>query len=269
MLIFDQVHFHYKKDQPVVKNINFVIQKGEFISIVGKNGCGKSTIAKLMNGLLLPKEGEIFFDNLVTTNPVERTIIQKQMGYIFQNPEDQFITTSVIDEVIFGLENIGISKEEMEIRLKESLLLVDMEKYAHEQPHSLPGGQKQRVAIAAILAMRPKLIIFDEATSMLDPQGRQQMMSLIHKIHKQGVTIVHITHHMDEAIEAERILLIHEGVIEYDGPSLQLFETFSVEKYSLRLPFAIRFQQKLNANTKITKDWKGMIYSKWRTNSKM
>lgn len=220
MLTFDQVCFYYKKGQPLLEDISFTIDAGEFVAIVGANGSGKSTIAKLMDGLLLPRKGTVQFKSLDTAKPTDLAEIHQQIGFVFQNPEDQFITTTVMDEVLFGLENIRVPREEMRSRLDYALQAVHMEDYLEAMPHQLSGGQKQRVAIAAILAMRPQVIIFDEATSMLDPQGRQQVLSIMQELHRQGLTLIHITHHMEEVLAAERVLLLHQGRLEFDGDPL-------------------------------------------------
>lgn len=266
MLTFKQVHFYYKKGQPVLENISFTINPGEFVAIVGANGSGKSTIAKLMDGLLLPKKGRVEFNSLDTSKPSDLTRIHEQIGLVFQNPEDQFITTTVMDEVLFGLENIRVPREEMLERLHHALQAVQMEDYLEAMPHELSGGQKQRVAIAAIVAMRPRIIIFDEATSMLDPQGREQVISIMHELHGQGMTIIHITHHMEEVLSADRMLLIHQGRLEFDGDPLTFFETVAAADYQLQLPFAVRLQQQLHPKAPLTADWKEMIRSKWSIN---
>jgi energy-coupling factor transport system ATP-binding protein len=267
MLTFDQVDFYYKKEQPVIENLSFTIEAGEFVAIVGANGCGKSTIAKLMDGLLHPRKGTVKFKTLETTKPADLVEIHQQIGFVFQNPEDQFITTTVMDEVLFGLQNIRVPREEMRSRLDHALQAVHMEEYLEAMPHQLSGGQKQRVAIAAILAMRPQLIIFDEATSMLDPEGRQQVISIMQELHRQGMTIIHITHHMDEVLFAERILLLHKGRLEYDGEPLTFFETMPVADNQLQLPFAVRLHHLLHQEVPLTVDWKGLIRTQWSTNS--
>lgn len=266
MLTFDQVHFYYKKGQPVLEDISFTIQPGEFVAMVGANGSGKSTIAKLMDGLVLPKQGNVRFNDLDTSIPADLRSIREQIGLVFQNPEDQFITTTVMDEVLFGLENIRLPREEMWERLHHALKAVQMEGNLEAAPHELSGGQKQRVAIAAILAMRPRMIVFDEATSMLDPQGRKQVMSIMQELHQQGMTIVHITHHMEEALSAKRMLLIHQGRLEYDGDPLRFFETIPADHYNLKPPFAVRLHHKLGQGIPLKADWKEMIRSQWSTN---
>jgi len=263
MLTFDHVHFYYQKGQPVIDNMSFTIEPGEFVAIIGSNGCGKSTIAKLMDGLLLPKKGYVKFEGLDTSNPTELIKIHEQIGFVFQNPEDQFITTTVMDEVLFGLENIRVPREEIRVRLDHALQAVQMEDYSEAMPHQLSGGQKQRVAIAAILAMRPQIMIFDEATSMLDPQGRKQVLSIMHELHRQGMTIIHITHHMEEVLSAERVMLIHQGRLEFDGDPLTFFETVPVADYLLEQPFAVRIHKTLHLSEPLTADWKEMIRSQW------
>ncbi|WP_405173696.1 energy-coupling factor transporter ATPase [Paenibacillus sp. FSL H8-0260] len=266
MLTFDQVCFYYKKGQPLLEDISFTIDAGEFVAIVGANGSGKSTIAKLMDGLLLPRKGTVQFKSLDTAKPTDLAEIHQQIGFVFQNPEDQFITTTVMDEVLFGLENIRVPREEMRSRLDYALQAVHMEDYLEAMPHQLSGGQKQRVAIAAILAMRPQVIIFDEATSMLDPQGRQQVLSIMQELHRQGLTLIHITHHMEEVLAAERVLLLHQGRLEFDGDPLTFFETMPVADYQLQLPFAVRVHTLLHSAAPLTADWKGIIRSQWSTN---
>ncbi|GAB6989750.1 ATP-binding cassette domain-containing protein [Paenibacillus pini] len=266
MLTFDQVDFYYKKGQPVIQQLRFTIQPGEFVAIVGANGCGKSTIAKLMDGLLLPKAGNVTYKHLNTSKQTDIDSIHEHIGVVFQNPEDQFITTTVMDEIVFGLENIRLPKEEIHSRLHHALQAVQMEEYIDSMPHELSGGQKQRVAIAAILAMRPQLIIFDEATSMLDPQGREQVLAIMHELHRQGMTIVHITHHMDEVLSADRMLLIDQGRLKFDGNPLVFFETVSVEDYQLELPFAVRLYKMLHPSTQLLADWKEMLRLQWSTN---
>ncbi|AOZ90880.1 energy-coupling factor transporter ATPase [Paenibacillus crassostreae] len=265
-LIFDKVHFSYKKGQPVIENMSFTIEPGQFVAIVGANGCGKSTIAKLMDGLLLPKEGHVTLKSLDTSRPTDLDMIHEQIGFVFQNPEDQFITTTVMDEVIFGLENIRVPREEIRSRLDHALEAVQMKDYMRSMPHQLSGGQKQRVAIAAIVAMRPQIIIFDEATSMLDPQGREQVLSIMNELHRQGMTIIHITHHMEEVLSVDRILLIHKGRLEFDGDPLTFFETVNVTDYQLEPPFAVRLNKMLQKSTPLTTDWKEMIRLQWSIN---
>lgn len=263
MLTLDQVYFYYRKGQTVLDHVSFTIKKGEFVSIIGGNGSGKSTLARLMTGLLLPKAGRVRFKNLDTLQQADVAEIHKHIGIVFQNPDDQFITTTVTDEILFGMENIRIPRAEMHYRLHQVLQAVHMEDYAEAMPHQLSGGQKQRVAIAAILAMQPDMIIFDEATSMLDPEGRQHILSILRELHRQGVTIIHITHHMEEVLCTERVLLLHKGRVEFDGTPTTLFKTMPLADYELNPPFAVRLQQAFGINTPLTPDWKELIRSQW------
>lgn len=265
MLIFDRVHFYYRQAQPLLTSVSFGIQEGEFVAIVGGNGSGKSTLARLMNGLLQPREGEVLLGQLNTRNAEDLIRIREQVGLVFQSPDDQFITTSVLDEVVFGLENLRVPREDMSARAAQALRAVQMENYAEAMPHELSGGQKQRAAIASVLAMRPRILVFDEATSMLDPEGRRQVLSVMHELHRQGMTIVHITHHMDEVLEAERVLLLDGGSIRFDGTPSVLFQTGKLADYQLDQPFAVRLQRALGLNAELRADWKEMIRTQWPT----
>lgn len=266
MLTFDHVSFYYQREELIIDDISFTIKSGEFVAIVGANGSGKSTVAKLMDGLLLPKKGYVKFKDLMTSNPEDIASIHEQIGFVFQNPEDQFITTTVMDEILFGLENIRVPRDEIDARIEHALRAVQMEEYKEAMPHELSGGQKQRVAIAAIIAMQPKVIIFDEATSMLDPRGRKQVLSIMKELHRQGMTIIHITHHMDEVLLADRLLLLHQGRIEFDGEPVPFFETIDLADYQLGVPFSVRLHQNFRLNTPLTADWKEMIRSEWNAN---
>ncbi|MEX3617165.1 energy-coupling factor transporter ATPase [Paenibacillus glucanolyticus] len=266
MLTLNQVQFYYRKGQSVLDEISFAVKKREFLAIVGGNGSGKSTLAKLMKGLLLPKKGSVQFNKLDTTEPEVAADIHRRIGIVFQNPDDQFITTTVTDEIVFGMENLRIPLDEMHARLNLVLKAVGLENEAEAMPHQLSGGQKQRAAIAAVLAMQPDMIILDEATSMLDPEGRQQMLLIMQELHRQGVTIVHITHHMDEVLHADRVLLLHEGHVAYDGTPAVLFETVALADYGLHAPFAVRLRQSLSKagpTAPLMPDWKEWTRSQW------
>lgn len=253
LITLEQVDFFYRAGQPVLEQVSLTLQAGEFVSIIGGNGSGKSTLARLMAGLQSPGRGRI------------RKGENVWVGIVFQHPDDQFITTTVEDEIVFGMENIGLSREEMHARLHEVLRAVEMEEYRQAQPHRLSGGQKQRVAIAAVLAMRPQMIIFDEATSMLDAQGRQQMMYILQELHRQGVTLVQITHHMDEVLHAQRVLVLHHGRVAFDGLPSEAFRTLPLAEYGLQQPFAARLQQALGIEAAIGPDWKELIRTQWHT----
>ena len=245
ILSFDNVTFTYNAEdetvRPAVGNVSFSIQQGEWIALVGHNGSGKSTIAKLMNGLLFPGEGEV---KVLGQTMAEETLweIRSQMGMVFQNPDNQFVGATVQDDVAFALENNGVPHEEMVERVHEALSQVKMEDYKDQEPHHLSGGQKQRVAIAGALAMRPKLLILDEATSMLDPQGRMEVIETIRRLREStGLTVISITHDLEEAALAERMIVMNQGSKHTEGPPKDVFKHGSeLTEMGLDLPFAMR-----------------------------
>ena len=207
-----------------VENANFTIKKGEFVAIVGRNGSGKSTLARMMNAFLLPTEGTFSVNEIDTSNEEMIWEIRSHIGMVFQNPDNQIIGTSVEEDVAFGLENLGVPRDEMIRRIDWALDIVKMEKERRTEPHLLSGGQKQRCAIAGIIAMQPDCIVLDEATAMLDPIGRREVMALITKLNReQNITIVHITHHMDEVAQADRVILIDRGKIFADTTPRKMF----------------------------------------------
>ncbi|MBO5788738.1 MAG: energy-coupling factor transporter ATPase [Clostridia bacterium] len=234
LITLRHVMFSYENDEgahteAALKDISFSVHEGEYIAIIGHNGSGKSTLAKLMNLILQPTEGELVIDGISITNaPLsDDTILQvrRKVGMVFQNPDNQLVATIVEEDVAFGPENLGLTSEEIALRVKSSLEMVGMTDYAGHAPHKLSGGQKQRVAIAGVLAMRPACIIFDESTAMLDPQGRKDILATMKRLHQEGMAIVHITHHMSEAIEAERILVVDDGVLVDDGTPEDVFRS--------------------------------------------
>lgn len=215
ILSFNDVTFSYTPDQPearkAVQNVSFSIHKGEWIAIVGHNGSGKSTMAKLMSGLLFPEQGEVRIKHDVLT---EENLwdIRSQIGMVFQNPDNQFVGATVQDDVAFSLENNGVPYEEMVQRVHESLKQVKMDGFINHEPHYLSGGQKQRVAIAGALAMHPQLLILDEATSMLDPQGRDEVLKTVQVLREHiGLTVISITHDLEEALLADRVIFMNDG----------------------------------------------------------
>lgn len=209
---FRNVYFRYHEDQNwIIEALNFTIEPGENVAIIGHNGSGKSTIAKLMMGLVYPQKGAIFVDGQRVTEDHIWEIRQK-IGMVFQNPETQFVGTTVRDDVAFGLENRGVPRVEMVDRIKKSLIDVGMDDYTLHEPHHLSGGQKQRVAIAGVMATEPDIVILDEATSMLDPIGRQEIKKIISRITKQRrMTTVSITHDVREVMQADRVMILREG----------------------------------------------------------
>ncbi|RNF38600.1 energy-coupling factor ABC transporter ATP-binding protein [Planococcus salinus] len=245
ILSFEDVTFTYMPEdesvRPAVENLSFSIQDGEWIAIVGHNGSGKSTIAKLMNGLLFPQQGTV---RAMGQTMSEESLwdIRSQMGMVFQNPDNQFVGATVQDDVAFALENNGVPHEEMVKRVKESLHQVKMEEYVDHEPHHLSGGQKQRVAIAGALALKPRLLILDEATSMLDPQGRVEVIETIRELREAtGLTVISITHDLEEAALADRILVMNAGHKHGEGtPDSVFLEGNELTKLGLDLPFAMR-----------------------------
>ena len=209
------VSFEYKSsssDRPSVtalQDVNISIREGEFLAVLGRNGSGKSTLAKLINALLLPASGTVIVNGFNTLDDELLWDIRSSTGMVFQNPDNQIVGTVVEEDVAFGPENLGIAPEEIRTRVDEALEIIDMTEFKEHAPHLLSGGQKQRVAIAGILAMKPKCIVLDEATAMLDPIGRKEVMRILRKLNtEEAITIIHITHHMDEAGKADRVLVI-------------------------------------------------------------
>lgn len=228
MIKLTDVVFSYPRtgDEPSKKTIDhltFEVKQGEFVAILGHNGSGKSTLAKLLNGLLLPESGEVAIEGMTTSNEEDLWKIRSKAGLVFQNPDNQIVATIVEEDVAFGPENLGVPKEELRKRVDRALETVDMLDYKDHAPHLLSGGQKQRVAIAGILAMEPDIIIFDEPTAMLDPRGRKEVIETIQKLHKQKKTILLITHFMNEAALADRLIVMEKGKIILDGQPREVF----------------------------------------------
>ncbi len=209
---------------PALRNVDLRIYPGEFVAVVGANGSGKSTLAKLMNALLLPTSGEVLVAGLSTNEEDNRWDIRRAVGMVFQNPDNQLVSTTVEEEVAFGLENIGVPTDEMHRIVMEMLGEGGMEHHLRDEPHNLSGGQKQRVAIAAVLSMQPDCLVMDEGTSMLDPQGRIDVLDVTRRLcHQRGLAVVWISHFMEEAAEADRIIVLDEGEISADAAPRQLF----------------------------------------------
>ncbi len=226
--------------------ISLDIKKGEFLAIVGRNGSGKSTLALNLNGLLIPTEGKVYVDGMDTTDDAQVWEIRKKVGMVFQNPDNQLVSSIIEDDVAFGPENLGLPSAEIRERVDEALKAVDMYDYRKKGPHLLSGGQKQRIAIAGVIAMRTECIVFDEATAMLDPLGRKEIMSIIKKLHKEGHSIVLITHFMEEAAQADRIVIMSEGKIAAEGVPSKIFkEEEKLKKLYLDIPFAVRMAKAL------------------------
>ena len=223
------VYFEYEStdDTPpkeVLHGITLEIHKGEFVALLGHNGSGKSTIAKHMNAILLPSGGKVYVAGMDTCDEVLLTDIRRTVGMVFQNPDNQIVATIVEEDVAFGPENLGVPSEEMRQLVDDALKAVGMYEYRRHAPHKLSGGQKQRVAIAGIIAMRPKCIVFDEPTAMLDPRGRQEVMTAINHLNNDlGITVVLITHYMDEAALADRVVIVDNGKLLTEGRPADVF----------------------------------------------
>ena len=235
------IHFNYQYQdtREALSDVSLDVYEGEWLAIIGHNGSGKSTLAKMMNGLLEASSGEIYIDGQLLT---EDTVYEarRKVGMVFQNPDNQFVGTTVEDDIAFGLENIGMPRDEMVRKINTSLEMVRMTKFKEKEPARLSGGQKQRVAIAGMIALAPKVVILDEATSMLDPQGRFEVISTIQQLHKdKGITVISITHDLDEAAQADRVLLMEGGKVNRIGKPSEIFEmgTALVDK-GLDVPFS-------------------------------
>ena len=250
------ISFAYEQDEDTapesikkaLDGVSFDIKKGSFVAIVGSNGSGKSTVAKHFNALLLPSEGQVLVDGMDTAvvSETEPWEIRRRVGMVFQNPDNQLVSSVVEDDVAFGPENIGVEPSEIRRRVDEALKQVEMYEHRKKGPHLLSGGQKQRVAIAGVIAMDPECVVFDEPTAMLDPRGRREIMKIIKNLHSQGRTIILITHFMEEAAEADRIIVMHNGKVAADAPPAEIFvrEDLGV----LDIPFAVRMARKLREN---------------------
>lgn len=223
---------------PALENVSARIDKGDFVVILGRNGSGKSTFSRLLNALLVPKKGIVLVAGKDTSNEDNVWDIRSTAGMVFQNPDNQIIATTVEEDVAFGPENLGVEPSEIRKRVDEALETVGISQYKRNAPHLLSGGQKQRVAIAGILAMKPECIILDEATSMLDPVGRREVIKVLRKLNREeNITIIHITHHMDEAAMADRLIVIDHGEIVLDGTPQEVFSNVDkVKSLGLDVP---------------------------------
>ncbi|WP_066189278.1 MULTISPECIES: energy-coupling factor transporter ATPase [Gracilibacillus] len=272
---FRDVYFRYHEEAPwVLKHFNLKMDSNQTVAILGHNGSGKSTIAKLANGLLQPQAGEIYIDDRKMT-PANIWEMRQKIGMVFQNPENQFVGTTVRDDVAFGLENRGISRDEMLVRIQETLQQVGMESYEDHEPYHLSGGQKQRVAIASVLAIHPQILLLDEATSMLDPRGKKEMLSTILSLKKQlSITIVMITHDLNEITMADRVIVMKDGQIFKDSTTDRLYDNqFDLQSIGLRLPLTVALATELEQQgysfTNYPLDQEELIDALWKSHSKM
>ncbi|MGI6115460.1 energy-coupling factor transporter ATPase [Luoshenia tenuis] len=238
----ENVFYEYPRDEqpplPALRGVSLAVTPGEFVAVIGHNGSGKSTMAKLMNGLYLPTEGSVTVKGMDTADDENLWPIRQSAGMVFQNPDNQMVATIVEEDVAFGPENLGLAPQLIRQRVDEALAAVGMAEKAQSAPHMLSGGQKQRIAIAGIIAMRPEIIILDEPTAMLDPVGRAEVMDTVVKLNReQGITVVHITHFMEEAVHADRVVVMEGGRIIMQGRPREIFRQVArIKQLGLDVP---------------------------------
>ena len=243
--------FEYKKDAETAANraingVSLEIERGSFTAILGKNGSGKSTLAKNLNGLLLPTKGVIYVNGFNTADDEHIWDVRQSAGMVFQNPDNQLVSAIVEDDVAFGPENLGVEPQEIRRRVDKALADVNMGAFRGKAPHLLSGGQKQRIAIAGVVAMKPSCIIFDEPTAMLDPKGRGEIMAIIKELNGEGITVILITHFMEEAVNADRVIIMHEGEVFLDGTPSEVFARGEkVKSVNLDVPLAVELAARL------------------------
>ena len=243
--------FEYKKDDETAANraingVSLEIESGRFTAVLGKNGSGKSTLAKNLNGLLLPTKGVIYVNGFNTADDEHIWDVRQSAGMVFQNPDNQLVSAIVEDDVAFGPENLGVEPQEIRRRVDKALADVNMGAFRGKAPHLLSGGQKQRIAIAGVVAMKPSCIIFDEPTAMLDPKGRGEIMAIIKELNGEGITVILITHFMEEAVNADRVIIMHEGEVFLDGTPSEVFARGEkVKSVNLDVPLAVELAARL------------------------
>ncbi|MBE6985441.1 MAG: energy-coupling factor transporter ATPase [Ruminococcaceae bacterium] len=251
-IIANDLHFSYtqydESKKPIFQGLNLSIAEGSFVAVLGHNGCGKSTLAKHMNAILLPEGGKVYVFGYNTSEDEKLLDIRRNVGMVFQNPDNQMVANVVEEDVAFAPENLGIAPQEIRKRVDEALKTVGMYDYRSHAPHLLSGGQKQRVAIAGVLAMQPKCIVLDEPTAMLDPHGREEVISTIEQLNREkGITVILITHHMSEATRADRVIVMDKGHILLDGTPKEVFvHTELLKKAGLDVPVTTEIISQLN-----------------------
>ena len=234
----------------VFEDLNIAIEEGSFVAVLGGNGCGKSTLAKHFNAILLPTGGKVYVCGIDSSIEERLMSIRRRVGMVFQNPDNQIVANVVEEDVAFGPENLGVATPMIRVRVDNALKQVGMYEYREHAPHLLSGGQKQRIAIAGVIAMEPKCIVLDEPTAMLDPKGRREVMQTITKLNKEkGITVVLITHHMDEAAQAQRVIVMHKGKVTLDGTPQEVFSHVEkLHEISLAAPDTVELCWELNKN---------------------
>ena len=252
---FENVGFKYESedeiaDSVVISDLSLSIEKGSFVAVLGHNGSGKSTLAKLSNAILVPQSGRVTVNGMDTADESNKDDIRRTVGMVFQNPDNQIVATIVEDDVAFGPENLGVDPDEIRKRVDDALKSVGMYEYKDHEPHKLSGGQKQRVAIAGIIAMQTDCIVLDEPTAMLDPRGRKEVMKTIKHLNKDmGITVVFITHYMDEAVQADRVIVIDDGSVAFDGTAKEVFRNIDeLKAIGLDVPQVTELAYLLNKN---------------------
>ena len=249
MITFENVHYTYPGDETEsLCGVDLSIEAGQFVAVLGHNGSGKSTLAKHLNAILVPDEGRVLIDGIDTADEDRVLDVRRCVGMVFQNPDNQIVANVVEDDVAFAPENLGVEPQKIRQRVDDALRQVGMYEFRTHAPHLLSGGQKQRVAIAGVLAMRPKIIALDEPTAMLDPQGRQEVISTVTRLcREQGMTVVLITHHMDECIGADRLIVMSNGYMVADGTPGEVFSNVELmEREGLTVPETVRLMYELN-----------------------
>ena len=247
MISVSNVSFSYDDGTPALEGVSLDVPKGEFLCIVGHNGSGKSTLAKMLNGLLLPSSGTVTVAGMDTADNEHILDIRRLVGMVFQNPDNQIVTTVVREDVAFGPENLGVPTEEMAVRVDEAIKAVGMESYASSAPQMPSGGQKQRIAIAGMLAMDPEVLVLDEATAMLDPMGRRDILRIVRELHdKKGITVIMITQYMEEAVGADRVIVMNGGHIVMEGTPAEVFRRGDeLRAIRLDVPAAVEMRELL------------------------
>ncbi|WP_100406020.1 energy-coupling factor transporter ATPase [Bacillus solitudinis] len=274
MITLKDVSYRYEgSERLAISNLSLTLKNNEWVAILGQNGSGKSTLGRLFNGLLTPVSGTVKVDGFSTSDESSLWEVRKRVGMVFQNPDHQFVATTVRDDIAFGLENRGIEREEMLRRIDLYSKQVGVNQLLDKEPHRLSGGQKQRVAIAGIIALEPDFIIFDEATSMLDPIGRLDVLKTMRNLHKQGLSILSITHDMEEAALSDRVVVLNQGTIIEDGSPSNVFRSVEwIGKAGLAMPFSLKLQKELESQG-VTLDTmclseKELVDSLWTYSSK-
>lgn len=248
-LIYDYKNHEGHSRQRAVNNVTLDVNAGDFVAVIGHNGSGKSTFARHLNAMFMPTAGTVYVDGIDTKNSETILTVRRTAGLVFQNPEDQIVSTVVEEDVAFGPENLAVPTDEIRKRVDDSLTLVEMRKFAKRSPLNLSGGQKQRVAIAGILAMQPKCLVLDEPTSMLDPVGREEVINTLKSLNKEGITIILITHNMEEIVDVDKVFVMNKGELEMQGTPREIFkEVDKLKSFGLEVPQVTELAYELRKN---------------------